>query len=487
LARQLCAGLAAAHDCGVLHRDLKPANVLIDGRGRVRIADFGLADLINRRHDRNVLAGTPAYMAPEQLAGEAASMLSDVYALGLVLYEMFTGKPAFKIVGADLLALGAAQSPPARPSTLIPDMDLAIERVILQCIEHDPTRRPPSAIGVAAALPGGDPLAAALAAGETPSPDMVAAAGDVGSLSPARGLACLAVMVIGLVTLVWMSPQTTLTGFVTMDKGPEVLAERARTIARNLGYTDRPADEAYGYESDTDYLRYIAEHNRVATRWQVLRTGRPAALLFWHRQSPYPLISVSSRFETIGEVTRYAPSPTGPGMVSVLMDQAGRLTSLTAAPAQIDEPSADARQPDWTALFAEAGLPIAEFSAARPTRVPPVYADMRAAWEGIYPDRGEIRIRVEAAAAWGRPTYFEIVAPWTRPQRLEPARFPTAADHARFVFGATLGLLVSAWAVLLVRRNLRLGRGDHCPLLGGSRSEQRILPVRRPCERQVQA
>jgi hypothetical protein len=298
LARQLCAGLAAAHDCGVLHRDLKPANVLIDGRGRVRIADFGLADLINRRHDRNVLAGTPAYMAPEQLAGEAASMLSDVYALGLVLYEMFTGKPAFKIVGADLLALGAAQSPPARPSTLIPDMDLAIERVILQCIEHDPTRRPPSAIGVAAALPGGDPLAAALAAGETPSPDMVAAAGDVGSLSPARGLACLAVMVIGLITLVWMSPQTTLTGFVTMDKGPEVLAERARTIARNLGYTDRPADEAYGYESDTDYLRYIAEHNRVATRWQVLRTGRPAALLFWHRQSPYPLISVSSRFET---------------------------------------------------------------------------------------------------------------------------------------------------------------------------------------------
>ena len=112
-------------------------------------------------------------------------------------------------------------------------------------------------------------------------------------------------------------------------------------------------------------------------------------------------------------------------MVSVLIDQAGRLTSLTAVPPQIDESAADDRQPDWTALFVEAGLPIAEFSPARPTRVPSVYADTRAAWEGVYPDRPEIPIRVEAAAARGRPTYFEIVAPWTPPQHLEPARFPT--------------------------------------------------------------
>ena len=113
-----------------------------------------------------------------------------------------------------------------------------------------------------------------------------------------------------------------------------------------------------------------------------------------------------------------------------------------------------------SALFAEAGLPIAEFSPARPTRVPSVYADTRAAWEGVYPDWPEIRIRVEAAAARGRPTYFEIVAPWTRPQRLEPSRFPTAADRVRYVSGVSLGLLGSAVAVLLVRRNLRLGRGD---------------------------
>jgi serine/threonine-protein kinase len=460
LGRQLCAGLAAAHDCGILHRDLKPANVLIDGRGRVRIADFGLAGLIDERHNRDILAGTPAYMAPEQLAGEAASMRTDVYALGLVLYEMFTGKPAFKISGADGFARDAAESLPTRPSKLVPEIDPAVERVIQQCIENDPTRRPPSAIAVAAALPGGDPLAAALAAGETPSPDMVAAAGRVGSLSPVVGLACVAAILLGLIPIVWMSPQTTLMGFVTMDKGTEVLAERARAIARNLGYTDRAADYGYGYESDPDYLRYINEHDRSRVRWQALRTGQPAALGFWYRESARDLVPATSSMGAIGEVTQQEPPPTASGMVLVRLDPAGRLTGLTAVPPQIEEVSTEARPPDWAALFAEAGLTIAQFSQVRPTRVPPVYADVRAAWEGVYPDRPEIRIQVEGAAARGRPVYLEIVAPWTRPRPLEPARFPTAASRARFVFGASLGLIISAGALLLARRNLRLGRGD---------------------------
>src|ERR1039458_7824000 len=96
IARKLCAGLAAAHDKGVLHRDLKPANIMIDGRGQVLIADFGLAALAGQLDGTNVRDGTPAYMAPEQLAGKEASVRSDLYALGLVLHEMFTGKRAFE-------------------------------------------------------------------------------------------------------------------------------------------------------------------------------------------------------------------------------------------------------------------------------------------------------------------------------------------------------------------------------------------------------
>ena len=95
IARQLCAGIAAAHAQGVLHRDLKPANVMIDGRGQARITDFGLAREAEAIAGNEARDGTPAYMAPEQLAGREVTARSDLYALGLVLYELFTGRPPF--------------------------------------------------------------------------------------------------------------------------------------------------------------------------------------------------------------------------------------------------------------------------------------------------------------------------------------------------------------------------------------------------------
>jgi serine/threonine-protein kinase len=88
-------GLAAAHEKGVLHRDLKPANIMLDARGQVRLTDFGLAGLAGEIEGGEVRNGTPAYMAPEQLTGEEVTVRSDIYALGLVLYEIFTGKLPF--------------------------------------------------------------------------------------------------------------------------------------------------------------------------------------------------------------------------------------------------------------------------------------------------------------------------------------------------------------------------------------------------------
>src|SRR5437867_338948 len=193
LARQLCAGVAAAHERGVLHRDLKPANVMIDGDGNVRVTDFGIATSgLAGTEPSAGWSGTPQYMAPEQLMGQAASIRTDLYALGLVLFEIFTGRRAYdaKTLG-ELKQLHDTGSV-TTPSSVVRDLDAAVERVILRCLDKDPQKRPGSALTIAAALPGGDPLAAALAAGETPSPAMLVAAGESEALGLAPGLAAVA-------------------------------------------------------------------------------------------------------------------------------------------------------------------------------------------------------------------------------------------------------------------------------------------------------
>jgi serine/threonine protein kinase len=126
--RQLCAGLAAAHERGVLHRDFKPANVMLDGDGNVRITDFGLAVAADQA--AGVRAGTPQYMAPEQLAGQPATVRSDIYALGLVLFEIFTGKRAYEAKTLQELVQLHESGTLAIPSSVVRDLDPGVERVI---------------------------------------------------------------------------------------------------------------------------------------------------------------------------------------------------------------------------------------------------------------------------------------------------------------------------------------------------------------------
>ncbi|MGB0037289.1 MAG: serine/threonine-protein kinase, partial [Terriglobales bacterium] len=132
ISRQLCAGLAAAHAKGVLHRDLKPANIMLDGRGQAVITDFGLASLADQAKGAEVRSGTPAYMAPEQLSGKEVTEKSDIYALGLVLYELFTGKRAFSADNLADLVRSRSAGDISRPSSFVKDLDPLVERVILR-------------------------------------------------------------------------------------------------------------------------------------------------------------------------------------------------------------------------------------------------------------------------------------------------------------------------------------------------------------------
>jgi hypothetical protein len=152
IGRQICEGLAAAHDRGILHRDLKPANLMVDRTGRVRLMDFGVAGLAGSASS----GGTPAYMAPELFGHGDASVQSDLYALGLVVYELFTGRRAFVTPDRRAPARRHRELPPQPPSEIRPGVPKGIEGAILSCLEKDPRRRPRSARAVAAALAGGD-------------------------------------------------------------------------------------------------------------------------------------------------------------------------------------------------------------------------------------------------------------------------------------------------------------------------------------------
>src|SRR5579864_4073622 len=247
IARELCAGLAAAHTKGVLHRDLKPANIMLDGRGQVVITDFGLAGVADDIRGPEVRSGTPAYMSPEQLEGREVTMLSDIYALGLVLYEIFTGKRPFAEKAAGILH-GHDDRTPSRPSSVVKDLDPIVEKVILRCLETEPSSRPANALAVSAALPGGDPLAAALAAGETPSPQMVAASGEKAGFRPPVAIACLATVVIGLAIGASLTIHYGALEKMHLDQTPEVLAHRAREIVAAAGYAQKPADSAFSFD-----------------------------------------------------------------------------------------------------------------------------------------------------------------------------------------------------------------------------------------------
>jgi serine/threonine-protein kinase len=145
LAKQLCAGLGAAHAVGVMHRDIKPENLILEPTGNAKLMDFGIARPIRRMEagqtEAGFILGTPLYMSPEQLRGEEADARADIYSTGVVLFEIFTGELPFKGASAMQIMLKHLEEPPPAPHTVWPEVPPKLESVILRCLEKDPAAR----------------------------------------------------------------------------------------------------------------------------------------------------------------------------------------------------------------------------------------------------------------------------------------------------------------------------------------------------------
>ena len=425
IARKLCAGLNAAHEKGVVHRDLKPANIMLDGRGQARIMDFGLAGAAGALTD--IRSGTPAYMAPEQRRGLEVTARSDIYALGIVLHELFTGKRPGEGSKAEL--------------------DPAVERVLQRCLEEAPQKRPATALAVAAALPGGDPLAEALAAGETPTPEMVANAGAQEGLRVPVAVACLALVAAGLVGLGLLRQRIDIVNRIPHRLAPQALEAKAREIAAAFGYSTPPVDTASGWDYETDYLTYLQRQPDAAARWERVGTNRPAAISYWYRESQSYLLP--PQVEGLGIPIRRDDPPLGDGAIEVVLDTEGRLLEFRARPLA-GAPKTGPPEPDWTRMLAFAGLDAKDLTPSDATWTPDTACDAQSAWKGSWTGLPSEPLTVEAGAFRGRPVYFRVAGPWSR------AVPPPSPPAFVLMFLVALPLL----AVLLVRRNLRLGRGD---------------------------
>jgi hypothetical protein len=451
IARQLCLGIAAAHERGVLHRDLKPSNVMIDGRGRVRVMDFGLAALATDVLPEGQVVGTPAYMAPEQLAGGQVSVQSDLYALGLILHEICTGKRLYDTNDPAKLREQHRTGSIPTPSSFVEDMDPVFERVIVRCLETDPRQRPPSAYAVLGALPGGDPLAAAIAAGETPSPDLVANASDAGGLSPQSAGA----MFFSVLALVCLSMWLFTHYYRPLRQSPTELSFRAASLLESLGYAPLPKYTASGFAVRPELVDGLEKKNLPGDS---LATAGPGGLFFWRRFSVIEMDPMDIH-RSIGGIND--PPQHGPGSVTVALDVDGKLLGLWAVPlAPPDSAARRARPVSWQPLLAAAGLDTTRLVRDSSAWLPPVACDSTVRWTLAAPRPGRGVLRVRAGAAYGKATFFAIEdslgSAIDRVGAVGGEHRPGLAEWLNTVWWWALNLA----GILLARRNLMLSRLD---------------------------
>ena len=308
---------------------------------------------------------------------------------------------------------------------------------------------------MAAALPGGDPLAAALAAGETPSPELVAASGKTEGLPLKKSVP----LALGIAALIIAVPivRTNVEGhsLAPFDMSADALAAKAREYAAGFGYTAVPADQKYNMNWDWDLIGNAGNHVKNpadARKW--FQAESPLRL--GYRESPRPLVA-----EPDGEVTATRPAPIVSGMVEEWLNSKGELRYFHAVPPQVDHsaPSTAGLPIDVQAISRAIGFDISQWQETAP-KFTPLYAfDWHKAWKGQHPTQ-HTDLTVQAAAWHGKMVDLQVLSPWSKAWH-EPATLATDWKESlrtlieRFTMG-----LVFLFAAFMAARNLRAGRGD---------------------------
>jgi serine/threonine-protein kinase len=464
IARQICSGLAAAHAKGVLHRDLKTANIMLDGRGQIRVTDFGLAAPAGEVTGLEIRSGTPAYMAPEQISGREVTVQSDLYAVGLILYEVLTGRPAFQAESMAEFAELHESAHPTPMSEILEEVSPDVEGVVARCLAKQPQDRPISALAIAAALPGVDLLVAALAGNETPSPEMIAAASPVRTRTPGP-IGLLMVVLALLVGLVGARTQLHRPWEAPGSLSPELLAAQAREAIQLAGYSLDSKHSAYGF-CDVDEASRLTEAFRVhADTAKPTLLDRSAGFLFWYRVSPTLLVpgKVGNALFGVSRVEPTDPPLATPGMMTVVSDLTGKLLFFAAIPElrRENRDAAAAPRPagTWDRLFEHAGLDPAKLTPSEPTFESMFGSDERSTWAGVVEDPDHLSVRVEGAMSGSLPVYFMLAE---SEDVATPSGLSSNAWRVALAIGATRFVLIILTLAALpwAWRNYRSGRGD---------------------------
>ncbi|MDH4196415.1 MAG: protein kinase [Candidatus Aminicenantes bacterium] len=279
IGKEICEGLAEAHKQAIIHRDLKPSNIIIDRAGEARIMDFGIARslAVKGRTGAGVMIGTPEYMSPEQVEGKEVDARSDIYSLGIILYEMLTGRVPFEGDTPFTVGVKHKSATPKNPKLLNPHIPDNLSGIVLRCLEKEKTGRYPSAGDLRADLERvekGLPTTERLAAERKPftSKEITVKFQPKKLIIPA--LAIVAMIIAAIVfwpkkasnldpNLVAVAVFENKTGDPNLDNIGSMAAERImQGLAQVGGFSvaPMPSAEALAAESKTkDKLRALAE------------------------------------------------------------------------------------------------------------------------------------------------------------------------------------------------------------------------------------